>query len=420
MYDIINALTYMSKSEYSQVSHELTKSLPKQTKREHGIYFTPPSTISNLLNNIIPKFVDQDSIRVLEPSCGSGEFITVLCEKFTDKNLHIDAIENNKTIFDSIKPIFEQDSRVKLFNEDFLDYNPTQQFDLIVGNPPYFVMKKQEVDESYYPFFDCRPNVFLLFIIKSMNHLKINGILSFVLPKSFLNCLYYNKTRELLNKEYVILGIQECRDEYIETKQETVILTLQKKNHMSENEKYMMTFHGYTIFGEEETISQLNILREHSSTLDQMGFDVNVGNVVWNQCKHILTDDVNETRLIYSSDIQNNTLGIKSYDNPEKKNFIQKEGMTGPLLVINRGYGTGNYSFQYCLLNISEPYLIENHLICIRPKSPETINKKKLIAFYRKIIKSLQNNKTKRFIQLYFGNNAINTTELKHILPIFS
>ena len=94
--------------------------------------------------------------------------------------------------------------------------------------------------------------------------------------------------------------------------------------------------------------------------------------------------------------------------------------MTGPLLVINRGYGTGNYSFQYCLLNISEPYLIENHLICIRPKSPETINKKKLIAFYRKIVKSLQNNKTKRFIQLYFGNNAINTTELKHILPIFS
>ena len=103
----------------------------------------------------------------------------------------------------------------------------------------------------------------------------------------------------------------------------------------------------------------------------------------------------------------------------EKKNFIQKTGLTGPLLVINRGYGTGNYSFQYCLLNIEQPYLIENHLICIRPKSSNSMTKKKLIASYKQIIKSLQNNKTNKFIKSYFGNNAINTTELKHILPIF-
>ena len=37
----------------------------------------------------------------------------------------------------------------------------------------------------------------------------------------------------------------------------------------------------------------------------------------------------------------------------------------------------------------------------------------------KKIITSLQNNKTNKFIQLYFGNNAINTTELRHIMPMF-
>ena len=30
-----------------------------------------------------------------------------------------------------------------------------------------------------------------------------------------------------------------------------------------------------------------------------------------------------------------------------------------------------------------------------------------------------QYSKTNEFIELYFGNNAINTTELQHILPIF-
>jgi hypothetical protein len=34
-------------------------------------------------------------------------------------------------------------------------------------------------------------------------------------------------------------------------------------------------------------------------------------------------------------------------------------------------------------------------------------------------MRSLENEKTIQFIKLYFGNNAINTTELNHILPIY-
>ena len=34
------------------------------------------------------------------------------------------------------------------------------KFDLIIGNPPYFVMKKTDVDESYHNYFDGRPNIF--------------------------------------------------------------------------------------------------------------------------------------------------------------------------------------------------------------------------------------------------------------------
>ena len=38
---------------------------------------------------------------------------------------------------------------------------------------------------------------------------------------------------------------------------------------------------------------------------------------------------------------------------------------------------------------------------------------------YKEITNSFENEKTKKFIRLYFGNNAINTTELDHILPIY-
>ena len=91
-----------------------------------------------------------------------------------------------------------------------------------------------------------------------MNHLKLNGVLSFVLPKSFLNCLYYNKTRELLNKQCLILDIQECNDDYIETKQDTIILTLQKKHHACENDDYLLILNDFTIFGTKSSISEMN------------------------------------------------------------------------------------------------------------------------------------------------------------------
>ena len=141
---------------------------------------------------------------------------------------------------------------------------------------------------------------------------------------------------------------------------------------------------------------------------------------MWNQYKNELTTDKNKTLLVYSSDIKNNKLLIQNYSNQHKKNYINKKGLTCPLLVINRGYGVGSYNFNYCIINEydNNEYLIENHLISIKYTKP--ITNKNLIKIYKKIIKSFQNEKTIQFIKLYFGNNAINTTELSKILPIYT
>ena len=139
--------------------------------------------------------------------------------------------------------------------------------------------------------------------------------------------------------------------------------------------------------------------------------------MVWNQCKNELTDDETKTRLIYSSDIKNKKLDIKKYSNKDKKNYISKEGEKGPILLLNRGYGVGTYNFEYCLVDEELEYLIENHLICIKYTKP--INDDELKALYTRIIKSFDNKKTQDFINLYFGNNAVNTTELCELFPIY-
>ena len=218
--------------------------------------------------------------------------------------------------------------------------------------------------------------------------------------------------REKIQDEFNILKIVNHDSEtYLETEQNTCSVIIQKKPIYHKRIGNMM------VFNSTENISNIDELQLNSTTLDKMGFQVSVGKCVWNQEKEILTEDNTKTLLVYSGDIKGNKLEITKYTNKEKKNYIDKEGETGSLLVVNRGYGKGDYVFNYCLIDREGEYLIENHLICI--KSKKDMNKEILLKKYDTIIKSFNNLKTKAFIKLYFTNDAINTRELQYILPIY-
>lgn len=419
-----NEKNNQDENKYSELSYLLTKNISKETKKNNGIYFTPPKTIKVCIEQIKPYMDTMEYI--LEPSCGSCEFILELKREYIDKK--ITGIEYNDTIYNYIKQLNSIEN-INIIHDDFLKFKSEKKFDLIIGNPPYFVMNKKDVDKSYYAYFEGRPNIFIIFIIKSLSILNEGGIISFILPKNFMNCLYYDKTRKFINEHFKIINILECNDKYIETEQETIILIVQNVMNSENNEnnsKFIMTINQYTIFGTRENIEKIRELYVGATNLYSCGFKVSVGNIVWNQCKDILTDDITKTRLVYSSDIKNNELIMKKYSNHEKKNFIDKPGITNPVLVINRGYGVGDYTFEYGLIEGGFEYLIENHLICISyiyktndTENPD-INKTQLIDLYKKVMKSLEDERTKKFIELYFGNNAINTTEMNYILPIYN
>jgi adenine-specific DNA-methyltransferase len=428
---------------FSNLSETITKQLTKKEKHNDGIYFTPPKTIVECLN-LISRHRGESwkAQHILEPSCGSCEFIEKA--RVCYPSASITGVEYNKTVFENIKNNYaNRDATdvgiIRIIEGDFLKTAFHEKFDLIIGNPPYYVLPKADVDKRYYAYFDGRPNIFLLFIIKSMTLLADDGILCFILPKSFLNCLYYNKTRKHIYDNYTILSIQECDDDYIDTEQQTIIFIIQKKKEKESitegiadnNKDYIVDSIGitdnlsnqYTIFATRKVITRLNELYIHATTLHALGFKVSVGNIVWNQHKELLTDDTQKTRLIYSSDIKNNTLSIKEYTNTDKKNYIDKSGFNEPLFVVNRGYGVGNYNFEYSLINCDaadadyiREYLIENHLICIRYGGGGSDF---LIDKYKRLYASFGDERTAEFIKLYFGNNAINTTELSYILPIY-
>lgn len=403
--------------DFSSLSKKITASFTQPEKKGDGIFFTPPSIIKNMIERI--KSIPNLDIRnVLEPSCGSCEMIHYLNQHF--HGIHITGIEKNTRIFEQVQPAFTEYSNVSLLHRDYLQWDIMNEnkFDLIIGNPPYFVVKKDQVDESFYHLIDGRPNIFVLFIIHSLQKLKDNGVLSFVLPHNFTNCIYYSKIRNYIYENFAILDIIDCMDDsFLDTKQETFIFILQKKADKSDNQRFTAYINNDFIFNVPSKIVLLHELYQNSVSLYSLGFDVNVGTVVWNQCKDILTDDDTKTRLIYSGDIKTNSLETVKYKDPAKLNYIMKDGITGITLVLNRGYGKGKYTFSYALIDMDTPYLIENHLIAIRFRG--TLSKELVVKRYQQIIDSFCHENTAKFVDTYFGNNAINTTELKYVLPIY-
>lgn len=416
----------MKGKHFTELSKSITKDLNKSTKQKNGIFFTPQTIINKSLETIINKETNKFK-HILEPSCGSCEFINIISNKLEYES--IDGIEYVKEIYDEIKELYSSNDKVNIINHDFLKYTSTKKYDLIIGNPPYYVLSKSNVDSSYNKYYNGRPNIFIVFILKCLlKHLSDNGILCFVIPNNFLNTLWYNNTRKLIYEDFEIIDIiHNTDDTYLETQQDTITLIVKKslktKAELKVCNKPFYIVHNNTyILNSVGKIKELNKLLTNSSTLETIGYDVSIGKCVWNQNKTKLTDDNTKTKLIYSSNIKNNSIIdlVKTRESDQKKQYINLEGIIDntPLLLLNRGHGSGKYQFNYCIFEPgNKPYLLENHIICIKDNFSKD-NKTKL-SNYKKIINSFNDDKTSKFIDLFIGNGGINTNEIKSLIPIY-
>ena len=123
--------------------------------------------------------------------------------------------------------------------------------------------------------------------------------------------------------------------------------------------------------------------------------------------------------MVYSSNIKNNKFKLTSFPNNEKKKqYIKRTGLTGPRIIIPRGYGNSQYVFNYALLNIDGQYLLENHIISIFYED-DNLSKDEILKKLNNIIKSFKQKKTSKFVDIFSGTNSLNTTEIQNMLPIY-
>ena len=382
----------MSLMSFRDASVQLTRSLSKETKQQQGIFFTPKEArvvVFEVLDahNVHPK-------SILEPSFGSGEFLEDAYVKYP--RAKITGVELNPSLFQCV-------NRPNLYNADFLSYEGNH--DLIIGNPPYFVIDKSEHTAK------CqtgRPNIFVQFLYKAIHeHLTTDGYLGFVLPTSLFNCAYYEPMRKYLFEHTTILAAKLLDCTYLDTAQHTFALVLRngKRNDdyfVKRNDSIYLTPY----------FKELQTLMEKSITLAELGFEVKTGDVVWNQVKEKLANE--GTLLLYSSNFSKGTIVLGGLKEP-KKQYIQgfkRNPLSGKTILINRGYGNTSYTMTAVIADYPS-YYAENHVNVIRPLTPEAA------ASVDKVLKSLRDEKTTQFIRYFVGNGALSKTEIERCLPIW-
>lgn len=169
-------------------------------------YFTREDIVYNVINKL-PKFKNKKTIKILEPSVGIGNFLPLLFKKYENiQNVVLDIIDIDKDSLGTLKVLLTKTNIPKNFtinfiNEDFLLWENSYQYDLVVGNPPYGKVINNKALLSQYKL-NCdnknTNNLFSFFIEKSI---KISKCVSLIIPKSLINSPEFNHTRKILESK---------------------------------------------------------------------------------------------------------------------------------------------------------------------------------------------------------------------------
>lgn len=394
--------------EYTKESIDYLKNTDIKKRKKLGQYFTPKS-IRELLLSKLPK---KDNADILDPACGSGEFL-LSCKKYF-KNPILYGFDIDKKLINIASKLVKNAS---IKNFDFLNIDINKKkYDYIIGNPPYFELKlNEEIKKKYFDIIKGRVNIFSLFIKTGLDLLKDGGYLAYVVPPSMNNGAYFSKLREYIikNSSLEYLHIIDGADNFHLANQKVMLIIL-KKTNSKKSSKYIFKKNGITIFTEDKKF--LNKAYKNTVSLKDIGYTVKTGSIIWNEHKEKLTNDKNNsTLLIWASNINNGKIIIGyTKGKPQYiKNISNDLIIKSRVVVVNRITGSSkDINIKAAIVNEKE-FVCENHVNVIYMSKNANCN-----YSLEDIFKALQDKTNIKVMRLISGNTQISKTELERLLPI--
>lgn len=223
---------------------QLIKNATKQ-KLRGGFY--SPKTIADFI--LRWAFNGNKHCDILEPSAGDGVFIASLVDgKYQYNSVTAIEIETEEAV--KIRKIPAKN--LSVFEQDFHKYcnNTNNNYDIIVGNPPYIryqYFDKDQQKEAEVIFernnikYSKLMNSWCAFVVGCTNLLKENGKLGFVLPAEILQVSHAKLIREFLIENFEKISIVSFKKLVFDAIQQDVVLLLCQKGNGTPHIEYIET-----------------------------------------------------------------------------------------------------------------------------------------------------------------------------------
>jgi len=387
---------------------------PRDERHKIGQFLTPRI----LRERLIEHLPLQEGDRVLDPGVGTGEFL-LSCQERTP-NLSLFGWDIDQQVLDVARELVPH---AELSLQSALEQPPSESFDVVIGNPPYFEVRGLEPDlrRRYQRVLSGRPNIFSMFFQAGLDQLRLGGHLGFVVPPSMNNGAFFKSLRTSILEQASIEFLEVYKDNRLfQDAQTAVQLIVLKKGGSStrftidlgtlaQSPKHRVQFTD----AEEVVAGQF----PGRTTLWHLGFEAVTGTLVWNQHKDDLrrAEESGSTTLLWAHNITSAASIVLNPAHPKKPQFVMNaRPLSGPAIIVNRIVGSvGSGNLRCAIVPSNVEFVGENHVNVIRARQGVA-----QALDWPQLLEVLRQPGINDRVRLLTGNTQLSATELTHWLPL--
>jgi len=198
-------LSFIKKNPEELTVTELSRlsEIVNNSRVDTAAYYTDEILLNEIGENLPD--IEKKTIRILEPSVGTGNFIQLIVNKYRDaERLIIDVNDIDEKSIEIAKLLNQlrdipRNIEINYFVEDFLNPFFFRKYDLVVGNPPFSKLSNNTGLADYAQTFsdNVTKNLSAFFLQKAV---EMGDKVVMILPKYFLSSDEFSLTRNRISQ----------------------------------------------------------------------------------------------------------------------------------------------------------------------------------------------------------------------------